>query len=244
MTKLVPREVLLPYVPRPQFQAFHSRHQSLAILVYHRRAGKTVATVNDLVAKALRCRKKDGFFAYIAPFMGQAKQVAWKYLLDAVRTIPGHKVNKSDSSVEIPSAHGSMATIRLFGADNENSLRGLYFDGVVLDEVADMSRTAWEEVIQPATADRDGWAVFIGTPKGTNLLYEIWQEAQKKPEQWFSQMLKSSQSGLLPSKKLAEIKERMDPESFEREFECSWVAGIKGSYYAKLINAMSEEGRL
>lgn len=244
MSIQAPREVGLTYVPRKQFQSFHARHQSLAILVYHRRAGKTVATVNDLVAKAMRCRKKNPFFAYVAPFMGQAKQVAWKYLLDAVRIIPGHRINKSETSVEVPSAHGSMATIRLFGADNENALRGLYFDGVVMDEVADMSKTVWEEVIQPALADRDGWVVFIGTPKGKNMFYDLWQEAQQKPELWFSQLLKASESGLLPKQKLEQIRERMDPESYEQEFECSFLAGIKGSYYATQINEMGKDGRL
>jgi phage terminase large subunit-like protein len=132
--------VNVPYVVRDPFKAFHARNKRRAILVYHRHAGKTVATVSDLVAKALRCRKPNGFFAYIAPFMGQAVQTASLYLQESVRMIPGHKVDLTLKLVKVPSAHGSMATIRLFGADNPNSLRGLYFDGVVMDEVADMKR--------------------------------------------------------------------------------------------------------
>lgn len=236
--------VNVPYVVRPPFRAFHARTQRRAILVYHRRAGKTVATVNDLVAKALRCRKKNGFFAYIAPFMGQAVQTAWQYLQEAVRTIPGHKVDLTLKLVKVPSAHGTMATIRLFGADNPNSLRGLYFDGVVLDEVADMKKMVWTEVIQPALMDRMGWAVFIGTPKGKNFFYDLWEVAKKEPEVWFSQILKASESGILRQEDLNAYRADVDDETYEQEMECSFTAGIKGAYYASIVSKMEEEGRL
>jgi phage terminase large subunit len=236
--------VNVPYVVRPQFAAFHSRSKRRAILVFHRRAGKTVATVNDLVAKALRCRKKNGFFAYIAPYMGQAVQTAWEYLQEAVRAIPGHKIDLTGKSVKVPSAHGTTATIRLFGADNPNSLRGLYFDGVVLDEVAQMKKMVWTDVIQPALMDRLGWAVFIGTPNGKNFFYDLWETAKQDPETWFSQMLKASESGLLRQEDLDAYKEDVDEETYEQEMECSFTAGIKGAYYAKIIEKMDEDGRL
>jgi phage terminase large subunit len=236
--------VNVPYVVREPFKAFHARSQRRAILVYHRRAGKTVATVNDLVAKALRCKKKNGFFAYIAPFMGQAVQTAWQYLQEAVRAIPGHKVDLTLKLVKIPSAHGTMATIRLFGADNPNSLRGLYFDGVVLDEVADMKKMVWTEVLQPALMDRLGWAVFIGTPKGKNFFYDLYEQAKKDPETWFSQILKASDSGLLRQEDLEAYRADVDEETYEQEMECSFTAGIKGAYWASLISKMDEEGRL
>lgn len=236
--------VKVPYVVRPPFKAFHARSQRRAILVYHRRAGKTVATVNDLVAKALRCKKPNGFFAYIAPFMGQAVQTAWLYLQEAVRNIPGHKVDLTLKLVKVPSAHGSMATIRLFGADNPNSLRGLYFDGVVLDEVADMKKMVWSEVIQPALMDRLGWAVFIGTPKGKNFFYDLYEQAKQDPEAWFSQILKASDSGLLKQDVLDAYRADVDEETYEQEMECSFTAGIKGAYWASIISKMEEEGRL
>jgi phage terminase large subunit len=240
-----PRTVVnVPYVVREPFKAFHARDKKRAILVYHRRAGKTVATVNDLVAKALRCRKKNGFFGYISPFMGQAVQTAWLYLQEAVRAIPGHKVDQTKKAVSVPSAHGTMATVRLFGADNPDSLRGLYFDGVVLDEVADMKRTVWSEVVQPALMDRDGWAVFIGTPKGKNFFYDLYEKAKSSPDQWFCQVLKASESGLVSQAKLDEYRADVDEETYEQEMECSFVAGIKGAYWASLINKMDEEGRL
>lgn len=240
----VAQHIVVPYQVRTPFRAFHSRSQKKAILVYHRRAGKTVATVNDLVAKALRCRKKRGFFAYIAPFMGQAVQTAWQYLLEAVAKIPGHKVDQTHKSVQVPSANGDLATIRLFGADNPNSLRGLYFDGIVLDEVADMKKMIWTEVLQPALMDRDGWVVFIGTPKGRNFFYELYEEAKQRPDVWFHQLLKASDSGLLNEENLEEYRRTVDEETYEQEMECSFTAGIKGAYYASIINDMAEAGQL
>lgn len=153
-------KVIIDYTPRQQFIPFHARSKRFALLVCHRRAGKTVACINDLVAKALNFKKfKNGSFAYVAPYYGQAKSVAWQYLVDATRDLPGTVVKVSELSVTL--YNGSK--IRLFGADNPESLRGLYFDGLILDEVGDMRESIWT-VVRPALADRTGWIVFIGTP--------------------------------------------------------------------------------
>lgn len=236
-------EIQLDYVPREPFKAFHARAQRRAVLVAHRRAGKTVACVNDLVSKALRCRKPNGFFAYVAPYAGQADQVAWSYLKGAVSKIPGHQVIETKKAVKVPSAHGSLATVRLFGADNPDALRGLYFDGIVLDEVADMKRSVWIEVVQPALMDRLGWAVFIGTPKGKNFFYDLYEKAKKNPD-WYVQVLKASESGLLPQSELDQYALEVDEETYQQEMECSFTAGIKGSYYGSIISKMEENGQL
>ena len=233
----------LHYKPRDPFKPFHARAQRRAVLVAHRRAGKTVCCVNDLVSKALRCRKPNGFFAYVAPYAGQAEQVAWTYLKQAVANIPGHQVVETKKMIRVPSAHGSMASVRLFGADNPDSLRGLYFDGVILDEVADMKRTVWSEVIQPALMDRQGWAVFIGTPKGKNFFYDLYEKA-KQNSKWYVQVLKASESGLLKQSELDEYRAQVDDDTYEQEMECSFTAGIKGSYYGSIVSKMDAEGRL
>jgi hypothetical protein len=75
--------------------------------------------------------------------------------------------------------------VRLYGADNPDALRGIYLDGIVLDEYADMDPRVWSEIIRPALADRAGWAVFIGTPKGRNAFFELWRRAQSEAN-WFS----------------------------------------------------------
>jgi phage terminase large subunit len=236
--------VELPYKPRAPFIPFHSRQERWAVLVAHRRAGKTVACVNDLVAKALKCKKPNGFFGYVGPFAGQVEQIAWSYLKQAVAAIPGHKVVETKKLVQVPSQHGSLATVRLFGADNPDALRGLYFDGVILDEFADMKRAIWSEVIRPALADRKGWAVFIGTPKGKNAFYDIYEKAKADPGRWFLRLLKASESGLLPPAELEELRAELDEETYQQELECSFTAGIKGSYYGDIISTMEAEGRL
>ena len=89
------------------------------------------------------------------------------------------------------------ARVRLYGSDNYNRLRGIFLDGCVLDEYADMAPRAWPEVIRPALADRHGWAVFIGTPRGRNDFWRVHQNAAVDPE-WFSLVLRASETEILP----------------------------------------------
>lgn len=227
--------ITLDYVPRDPFKAFHKRSKRFSVLVCHRRAGKTVATINDIVSRALHTVKKDAFYAYVCPTFTQSKTVAWKYLKSAVAPIPNIKVNESECSVLLPNG----STIRLFGADNPDSLRGLYFDGIVLDEFGDMKGRVYTEVIRPALMDRKGWVVFIGTPRGKNAFWEQREKAIGSPKKWFYLCLKASESGLLDQAELEDMKLDMDEDEIAAEMECSFDAAIKGSYYARFINQLS-----
>ena len=130
-------------------------------MVAHRRAGKTVACVNELIKAALTFPGTDGRFGYVAPFYSQAKAVAWDYAKRFSAVVPGLQINESELRITYPNG----SSIRLFGADNADSLRGLYFDGLVADEYGDWKPSVWGYVIRPALADRGGWAIIIGTPK-------------------------------------------------------------------------------
>jgi phage terminase large subunit len=207
--------------------------------VAHRRAGKTVACVADLVDAALRCDRPAPRFAYVAPLYVQAKDVAWGYLKRFCAPIPGVSFNEAELRVDMPGDR----RIRLYGADNYDRMRGLYLDGVVLDEYADMPPAAWGEVIRPALADRQGWAVFIGTPKGRNAFWEVWERSTREPD-WFGLMLRASETGLLPPGELDAARAEMTPEQFEQEFECSFDAAILGAYYGKDIAQAEREGRI
>lgn len=226
------------YAPRPHFLPFHLRHERWAALVCHRRAGKTVASVNELLTRALASQKPDPRFAYLAPFYGQAKQIAWDYLkgygAEVIR-----KTSESELSVELVNG----ARIRLYGADNPDSLRGIYLDGCILDEYADMRPSIWGSVIRPALADHRGWACFIGTPKGHNAFYEIHQQAQALPE-WFSLLLKASETGIIPEAELADARKTMTADQYAQEFECSFEAAIQGAIYAKELQAAREAKRI
>lgn len=234
-----PRQVAL-YEPRDAFRAFHLRHQRWAVLVAHRRAGKTVACIAELVTRALATPKPNARYAYIAPYREQAKTVAWQYLKDMAEPVtddPEGDFRESELSVKL--YNGSQ--IRLYGADNPNALRGLYLDGVVLDEFADMRPELWRTVIRPALSDRRGWAVFIGTPRGRNEFWQIFDNATRDPD-WFSVRLKASETGILPADELADARKAMTANAFEQEYECSFDAAIIGAIFAKeLLAARARE---
>lgn len=219
------KTVTIPYEPRAQFLPFHNRSQRWACLVCHRRAGKTVATVNDLITKALYSQKERSRYAYIAPFYSQAKQIAWDYLKFYAKEVA---VKSSESALSVELFNGSRIT--LYGADNPDAFRGLYFDGVAIDEYGNCRPNLWSEILRPALADRQGWALFIGTPNGPNHFYDVWEEAGAKAS-WYRFMLKASESGIIPQAELEEMKSSMPIDEWESEMECSWFAAVKGSYY-------------
>ena len=157
--------VALGYKPRPQFVPFHQREQRWACAVTHVRAGKTVSCIMDLVDASIRCKLPEPRFAYVAPYFAQAKDVAWTYLKRFTAPIPGAVPHEAELRVDLPNG----GRVRLYGADNYNRMRGIYLDGVVLDEPADFHPAAWPEVIRPRLSDRNGWAAFIGTPKDARL---------------------------------------------------------------------------
>jgi hypothetical protein len=232
------KEYVIPYKPRQAFKPFHSRSTRWACLVAHRRAGKTVACINDLIRRAFTDGKTDGRYAYIAPYHAQAKSIAWDYLLRYTADVRQTQ-NASELWVELLSG----ARIRLFGADNPDALRGLYLDGVILDEYADMRPRVWGEIIRPLLADRQGWAVFIGTPKGHNAFYDIWRTSTAS-DGWFSASIKASSSGLLPDDELVDARRGMTQDQYDQEFECSFEAAILGAYYGKELRELEESGRI
>jgi len=226
-------------IPRKPFRSFLLSTTRWACLVCHRRAGKTVACIQKLIKEALECERKEGRYAYIAPTYIQAKDVAWAYLKEYTYMIPGVRVMESELSVTFPNG----ARIKLYGSDNYDRLRGLYLDGCVIDEAGDQHPRAWPEVIRPALADRQGWAVFIGTPKGKNGFYKIHKAALDK-EDWFSLVLKASESGLVDQAELDDARAMLTANQYEQEFECSFEAAIEGAYYAEHIKKARKDGRI
>jgi hypothetical protein len=211
----------------------HTRQTRWGIAVAHRRAGKTVACVNELIKAASTCDKNNPRFAYIAPQLNQAKDIAWSYLLEYTDCFgPERKVNASELWVELPN---NGARIRIYGADNPDRLRGIYLDGAILDEFGDMDPTVWTQVIRPALSDRKGWAIFIGTPKGKNTFHQLWNVADED-EDWYRLMLKASETGLLDSKELADARKMMSDDEYAQEYECSFEAAVRGAYYGKEMN--------
>ena len=139
-------EVVIPYKPRELQALLHDRLERFNVLVCHRRFGKTVFAINEMIRLALTVDKDRPRAAYMCPLFKQAKQVAWDMVKHYSRVIPGVIFNESELRADYPNG----GRLQLFGADNADALRGIYLDGVVLDEYAQMSPRAWSEVLRPA----------------------------------------------------------------------------------------------
>ncbi|MCP3684657.1 MAG: hypothetical protein GY861_18475 [bacterium] len=176
-------------------------------------------------------------YAYIAPTYSMAKNIAWDYLKHYTSVIPGRVVNESELRIDFPNG----ARIRLYGADNPDSLRGIYLDGVVMDEYAQIRPSLFSEVIRPTLSDREGYAIFIGTPKGKNHFYDVWQGAG---EGWYKILHKAIDTQYVAEAELEDSKKMMTSDEYAQEYECSWSAAIRGAYYSEEMKRAIADQRL
>lgn len=242
----------ITYQPRQQFIPFHTRDQRFACMVAHRRAGKTVACINEAVTRALYSQLKRPRYAYIGPLLKQAKKIAWEYLKEYTKGMQLKKPSESELTVILKH---NRAEISIYGADNPDAFRGQYFDGVILDEYGDMAPSVWSKVLLPTLADRGGWAVFIGTPKGKNHFYKIFRRSQGfseegvendylKKQNWYNFILKAGESGILGEEELQLMRSEMTEDEYMQEFECSFDAAVMGTYYAHLIAILENQNQI
>lgn len=240
------QRIVIPYTPRQQLLPYHNRKERWSKIVAHRRLGKTVGCVNDLIKWALTTSTvgRDAApprFSYIAPTYTQAKDVAWSYLKYYSSPIPGIEARESDLTIIYP----NRAIVKLYGADNYERMRGIYNDGVVVDEPAQIDPRAWPEVIRPTLSDHNGWATFIGTPQGRDWFYKIdrAENGDLLPD-WFRLTLKASETGIILPAELESLKTGLSEEQYAQEFECSFEAAVIGAYYGKLMNAAEQDKRI
>ena len=233
------QRVIIPYKPRPaQLQIHEAVDQHRFVVgVAHRRMGKTVAALNQLIKSSLENGQQSPRYAYIAPTYGQAKRVAWDYLTHFVRPLNA-EANITELRVDFLGRR-----IQLFGSDNPDSLRGQYFDGVVLDEIGDQNPKIWNEIIRPSLADRKGYCLFIGTPKGNNHFKDLYDRADKE-EGWAALQFRASETKLIDEEELQSARKEMGDDKFNQEFECSFNAAVEGSYYGKIIGELEEKNRM
>lgn len=231
----------IPYSPRPLQLEIHEAFNSFRFIVAvcHRRFGKTVMAINQLIKAALTSKKERPRFAYIAPTYRQAKAIAWDYLKHYTAPLPMRSVNEAELRVDLPNA----SRVQLFGADNPDSLRGIYLDGAVPDEVGMMETRLWTEVLRPALSDREGWAMFIGTPNGKNLFWDLKVIAEKEPG-WKLFTFKASDTGVIEPDELAAMRRLMTEDEYNQELECSFEASIRGAIYANEISKAQADKRI
>jgi len=232
------------YTPRSVFMPLHTRDARWAVVVAHRRCGKTVAMCADLVISALQCPRPKPQFAYLAPLRDQAKKVAWNYVKELTKPVWAKPPNESELYVSLRNGHGSVSTIYVGGADHPDAWRGMYFDGVVLDEVGQIRPSAWYSVLRPALSDRLGWAIFAGTPAGKNFFWQMREEARLNPKSHILLELPASQTNILHPDELRDARAQMTEESYLTEYEISFDAAVPGAYYAKAIGEAYEQGRV
>ena len=234
-------KIEIPYSPRKLQADLHKRlsDKRWGVVVCHRRLGKTVMAINHLLRDAILCDRPNPRFAYIAPTYRQAKAVAWDYLKQFAEKIPMVRFHETELRCDLPNG----ARIQLLGAENPASLRGLYLDGVCLDEMADMPESLFPEVIRPALSDRKGYAVFIGTPRGHNAFYELY-EAATGQDDWVTAVYKASETGILDDEELTAAEAMMSADQYAQEYECSWQANVPGAIYGKEMQDAFEGGRV
>lgn len=230
--------IVIPYSPRDCFKPYHNNLKRNAVTIAHRRCGKTVARINRIIRAAV-CGPPDGRYGYLGPTYVQAKDIAWGYLKHYTAPLMEHGGTKNEAELSVTLPGGQI--IRLYGAENYDRMRGLYFNGVALDEAQDIPPVALTQVILPALADRGGWLDAAGTPKGrAGLLYQLKKLAEANPDDWFYQELRSSETGILPQLELDRLKSMMPANEYEQEMECSFDAALTGAYYAKELKAASD----
>ena len=234
--------IKIPYTPRKHQSYLHQQinRYRWSVLVCHRRFGKTVCMINHLIRSALMSKLKNPRFAYIAPTFKQAKSIAWDYMKQFTAKIPNTKFNETELRVDLP--NGSRIT--LLGAENSDGLRGIYLDGCVIDEYANIDGKLFAEIIRPALSDRKGYCVFIGTPAGmNNNFYDLYQHANGA-EDWFNYKAKASDTKIVDPEELEKAKEVMGDKKYMQEFECDWIANIEGVIYGEEINKIEDKNQI
>ena len=238
------QQVKIPYKPRELQAEMHTSVKRWNVLVMHRRFGKTVWAVNHLIKYALTCELPRPRVAFIAPTFTQAKRIAWDYVKYYASVIPGVSFNETELRVDFPKG----GRLMLLSAENPDSLRGIYLDLCVFDEFGMQNPRVWGEVVRPALSDREGAAVFLGTPAGHNHFFDLLEQAKSETangsDQWYHKVVKASESNLVKAEEREAAQAQMTPEQYEQEYECSFTAAIIGAYYAKLLVDAEDSGRV
>ena len=231
----------IPYEPRKLQSYLHeniAKHRFSCILM-HRRAGKSVMAINHLIRDAASTKREMARYGFLTGTYKQAKSIVWDYLKMYTAPIPGVKYHETELRCDLPNG----ARIELLGADNYQTLRGRFFDGIVMDEMADMPEPVLPTVVRPALADRQGYLIVTGTPRGHNAFYELYHESMKD-DAWFCHLAKASDTGILPQEELEAARTMMSESAYEQEFECSWQANIEGAVYGRELQKCEQDNRI
>jgi len=235
--------IVIPYVPRKHFRALHECKKRFIFSCAHRRAGKTVAQLNHLIRAALQNKRQFPHprYAYVGPSFSQTKDLVWGYLKYYTGGIPGVHYSETDLSCTLPNG----ATITLYGGSAAyERMRGLYFDGIVLDEFPLLNPAVFSTVVRPCLADYRGWAIVSGTSNGDDHFHELKKRAEKERELWEIFIIPVTETDALHPDEVVEMTKDMTPEEYGREMLCDFNAPVEGAYYAHLMNQSELTGKV
>jgi len=217
---------IIPYKPRFPQTLVHPEldKKRFFVLVAHRRMGKTVLLVNHIIKQAILNKRPDGRYAYLAPFLRQAKLISWDYFKRFTSVIPGIKVNESELKITLPNG----ANIYIFGGENAEALRGTFLDGIAIDEYSQIKADVFPEIIRPTLSDRNGWCIFSGTPKGMNQFYDVYNQAQKLESEgdphWGHALYRADETGVINPEELEQVKSVIAENTYRQEYLCDFSA--------------------
>jgi len=236
--------VVLPYKPRPHFRPVHDSPKRWKFVVAHRRAGKTVALVNQLIRAALGNPRvtPPPRYAYIGPSFDQTKDLCWAYLKEFTANVPGISYLEGELTVRFPRG----ATIRLYGgALAYERMRGIYLDGAVLDEYPLLAPRAFTSVVRPCLADYRGFAIVSGTSAGDDHFHQLMVRSEGDPG-WdiFDIKITDTGSDALSPDEVEEMRQDMSPDEFAREMLNSFDAPVEGAYYVEQLNILQQQNRV
>lgn len=217
----------LKFKPRA-WQKTCIEHQSrFTVLALHRRAGKTTLSVFQLLARAMSVQ---GLYAYVAPQLKQARLIAWDMMKAMCEDFISVKGSNGKPLVEVHETEPYLqlfngSKIMLLGADDPDKLRGSKLAGVIVDEVAQMPKEIWGEILYPALMDSKGWALFIGTPKGVNLFSDLFYRGQDPTflPLWSSKRFTCYETDVFTPKEIEDYKKGVDENTFRQEMLCDFT---------------------
>jgi Terminase RNaseH-like domain len=233
-TTVIQSELEAIFLHPKQMEVFRSPHR-FRVVTAGRRWGKTQLAKVSLIKYAKVPRR---LVWYVAPSYRMAKQIMWPDLLASVPRKWIKKVNETTLTIIL--VNGSR--IELKGADNPDSLRGVGIHFLVLDEVQDINPEAWKKVLRPTLASTGGHALFIGTPKAYNFLYDLYMLGQRgavfkddkgvlRRNAWMSWQFPTITSPFIPASEIDDARADMDEKSFNQEFMASFETMSGRVYY-------------
>lgn len=238
------QSIVIPYRQRDHFKPLHASKKRFKFVVAHRRAGKSVAEINELIKQALTNPRvyPPPRYAYIGPTFAQTKDLIWGYAKHYT-SVFGDQVKYSESDLQLTLPNGAMVNL-YGGAGAYERMRGLYFDGAVADEFALLHPDMFGTVVRPCLSDYKGWFIASGTSNGDDHFHELKIRAEKDPDNWDVFVIPVTETDALDPEEVKEMTKDMTPEQYAREMLCSFAAPIEGAYYGDILNDLEAKGRV